>query len=85
MVKIKDRKGVDDEGVSKKINSDRCKNIKMLAKVQPFCIIFGLDIGVYKLNSKKILPQKMNGKIVFCLHTKTTSVWYRILCDMELK
>ena len=37
-----------------------------LAKVQPLCTKHCLDIGVYNLNSKRVLPQKV--KKTICLY-----------------
>ena len=44
------------------LDSDGCKNIMTLAKVQPFFRIYDLDIGVYNLNSKRILPWTVKEK-----------------------
>ena len=49
------------------LSSDRCKTILTLAKVQPFCMKQGLDIGVYNLNNKRILPQTVKQENV-CLY-----------------
>ena len=42
-----------------------------LANVQPFCKKFHLDIGVYNLNRKKILPQSVKEKIFIHVYTKS--------------
>ena len=50
-----------------------------LAKVQQFCIIYGLDLGVYDLNSKKILPFTVKKKQMLAL------IQEPFLCNLEKK
>ena len=49
------------------LSSDICKYKMTLAKFQPLCMKYGLDIGVCNLNSKRILPQTVKQKII-CLY-----------------
>ena len=61
------------------LDSDRCKNIATLARVQLFCKRYNFNIGVYILNSKRILPQTVKEenicsylyKNLFCVFWKT--------------
>ena len=50
-----------------------------LAKVQPFCNRYGLDIGVFNLNSKRVLPWTVEEKKLFVF------IQEPFLCKLEKK
>ena len=51
--------------------SDGCKIIMTLARVQPFCRNKNLDIGVYKLNKGRIFPETVKERNT-CLYLHKT-------------
>ena len=58
-------------------DSDKCKNIMTLAKVQPFCRAYGFDIGVYNLNSIKILSWTVKEKNI-CLFLRKNPLLFEL-------
>ena len=48
-------------------SSDSCKKIMTLAKIQPFCMKHGVDIGAHNMNSERILHRKRKQKNI-CLY-----------------
>ena len=74
MLKIYLQKDFSSEYEEFILCSDRCKNILTLAKVQPFYERYGLDIGVYSLNSQRIPPHRVKENKIVCISTKKISV-----------
>ena len=48
------------------LSPDRCENILTVAKFQPFCRKYNLDIGVYNLRKCTILPESVKERNI-CL------------------
>ena len=45
--------------------SDRCKNIMTQAKIQPICRKYNLNLRVYNVKQKTILPRSVTKKCLF--------------------
>ena len=39
------------------LDADRCKTIMTSAKIQPFCMKYNINLGVYNKNQRSILPE----------------------------
>ena len=53
------------------------QTILMLARVQPFCTQYELDLGVYILNNKRLLPRTVKERNIFIyLHeNRFCAIW----------